>query len=275
MVRQGRELGSPSIQADGYHIRTDMLSSVVVALSLAGALLGFNIDRYAAAVMALFIAYAGFKISINAIRVLLDASLSFETMDKAKEIILDEPLVDRIKSLRGRNSGSYKFIEAELALKARDLEKAHFIANRIDEQLRQNIGNLDRVLIHYEPVEKSTHTLAVALETQDGRISKEFGEAPFFGLYVLDSRTGALLSQTILSNDYLEQEKGKGILVAEMLVRKGADAVATRKAFHGKGPDYVFSDAGVSIDQMDVRHARDAVQLVAERIRESRSKGSD
>jgi len=275
MVRQGRKLGSPSIQADGYHIRTDMISSVVVMMSLGGTLLGLNIDRYAAAVMALFIAYAGSKIFLNALRVLLDASINFETLDKAKEIILSEPVVEEIKSLQGRNSGSYKFIEAELKLKVRDLERAHFVSQRIDEKLRKHIGNIDRVLIHYEPVQKKTNTLAVALASPDGKVSSHFGEAPFFGLYILDSKTGKTMSQTILSNDFLDREQRKGILVAEMLVRAGIDTVVTKAPFQGKGSDYVFSDAGVAVMQMDVQRAEDAIRALAEKILISNHDRSD
>ena len=40
MIRAGKKLESPSIQADGRHIRTDMLSSVVVLLSMIGNLVG-------------------------------------------------------------------------------------------------------------------------------------------------------------------------------------------------------------------------------------------
>ena len=268
MVARGRKLGSPSITADGYHIRADMLSSIVVTVSLVGSLLGFNIDRYAAAAMALFIAYAGFKILVNAVRVLLDASLSFEILDRAKEIIHSEPTVGDIKSIRGRNSGSYKFIEAELTLNVRDLEKAHFISQRIVEKLREGISQVDRVLIHYEPIEKKTTTVAVALASQGGKTAEHFGEAPFFGLYVLDSQTGALKSQTILSNDFLDQEKRKGILVAEMLVGSGADLLVAKEQFHAKGPDYVFSDAGTTVLQMDAERVEDVLRMVAERIRQ-------
>ncbi|MCK5613979.1 cobalt transporter, partial [Candidatus Pacearchaeota archaeon] len=52
--------------------------------------------------MALFIAYAGFKIFLNALRVLLDASINFDTLEKAKEIILSEPVVEKIGSSPNR-----------------------------------------------------------------------------------------------------------------------------------------------------------------------------
>jgi cob(I)alamin adenosyltransferase len=62
---------------------------------------------------------------VDAFRVLLDASLDFETLDQVKTIILKDPRVISISGLWGRNSGQYKFIEADITIKARNLEKAH------------------------------------------------------------------------------------------------------------------------------------------------------
>ena len=85
-VRKGREIGSPSVIADGKHVRTDMLSSVAVLAGLVGNLFGVNLDRAAVFVVLVFIAHAGIMIFIDAMRVLLDASLDFETLDKVKAI---------------------------------------------------------------------------------------------------------------------------------------------------------------------------------------------
>lgn len=109
-IKKGREIGSPSLIADGKHIITDMFSSVVVLIGLVGSLFGINLDRYAVFVVIIFIAQAGIAIFVDAMRVLLDASLDFETLDKVKRIILDERGTKEIKSLMGRSSGRYKFI---------------------------------------------------------------------------------------------------------------------------------------------------------------------
>ncbi len=261
-IKVGRQINSPSIEADGHHVQTDMLSSVVVLASLIGGLFGLKVDRFAAGIMVIFIAHAGIKIFLDAIRVLLDASVDFETLDKAKGIILSEPAVREIKSLTGRNSGSYKFIEAEIVLNVRDLEKAHFISKRIEERLREEIPHIDHVLIHYEPLHKESITYAVPLESRDGRISPHFGEAPFFGLYTLSSKTGELLRSELIGNPFLSEERGKGIMVAEMLIRRGVDVLIIRESFHGKGPEYAFSDAGVEIDQTEAQTVEEALRSI-------------
>jgi len=54
--------------------------------------------------------------------------------------------VVEIKDLTGRSSGRYKFIESTIVLKTHDLDKAHFIATRIEENIKEQIKNVDRVL---------------------------------------------------------------------------------------------------------------------------------
>jgi len=110
-LRKGRETGSPSLVADARHIWTDSLSSVVILASLLGGALGFSWDRYAALVVVAFIARAAFVIFLEAVRVLLDASLDFDSMSRIREIVLADHRVGKINDLRARNAGRFKFVE--------------------------------------------------------------------------------------------------------------------------------------------------------------------
>jgi len=160
-IKKGKEIGSPSLVADGKHVVADMLSSIAVLVGLVGSLFGINLDRLAVFVVIIFIARAGIAIFIDAIRVLLDASLDFETLDKVKKIISSERSVKEIKSLTGRNSGRYKFIEADVIINARELEKAHLISRKIEKSIRDKITNVDHVMIHYEPVQKEGNAIYI------------------------------------------------------------------------------------------------------------------
>jgi predicted Fe-Mo cluster-binding NifX family protein len=51
--------------------------------------------------------------------------------------------------------------------------------------------------------------------------------------------------QEVLTNPHSEVEKAKGIRVGEWLVGLKVDGVILREDVHGKGPAYVFADAGV------------------------------
>lgn len=246
-LRKGKEVGSPSLIADAKHIRTDMLSSSVILVGLVGGWFGLNLDRIAAVLVVFFVVKAGVTISVDALRVLLDASIDFETMDRVKTIIMKESRVISINTLRGRNSGPFKFIEADIVIKAKDLEKADSVNRRIEKEIRQQVSQVDHILIHYEPQRKETTTFAVPLKEDKLSISEHFGEAPYFYLATLREKDDTLLSEAYHHNPFTGEEKGKGIKVSEWLLEKGIDIVYSPKGFTGKGPSYVFSDAGIDI----------------------------
>jgi cation diffusion facilitator family transporter len=250
-VRVGKAVGSPSLVADGEHIRTDMFSTIVVLLSVIGQYFGVSFDHLAAIVVTIFIAHAGWEILFEGVKVLLDASLERETLERIRAILQEEPGVESIKSLTGRNSGSYKFIEAELVLNVRDLERAHLVSTELERQIKTAIQNVDQVLIHYEPLHRDRITFAVMLDDQQGKIADEFGVAPYIALFTKHAKTNKVLEQHIIVNPVALQKTGKGIALAEFLVEQGVDVVFTRTPFHGKGPEYVFADANVALQIAD------------------------
>jgi predicted Fe-Mo cluster-binding NifX family protein len=232
----------------------------VVLAGLLSSLAGFNLDRIAAFIVVFFIAWAGGKILIDGVRVLLDASLDYATLSSAEKIILDEPRVIEIQKLTGRSSGRYKFIEANIVLKTHDLDKANFIAHHIEDNIKQQIKNVDRVLIHFEPTQKETFIYAFPLKNPDQTlISPHFGEAPYFALIKVRVKDKKVIEQKIIENPFTRVKHGKGILVAEFLNKYCIDAVITKESFEGKGPFYVFSNAAVENLQTESRSTDEAL----------------
>ena len=258
-LKQGKEIGSPSLMADAQHIRTDMFSSTVILAGLIGGWFGLSLDKVAALLVVVLVFKAGLSISIDAIRVLLDASIDFETMDRVKSIIMKEPGVILINTLLGRNSGPFKFIEADIVIKAKDLEKANSISRRIEKEIRQQVSHVDHILIHYEPQRKETTTYAIPLKQDRQVISDHFGDAPCFQLITIQNSDGSILSDEYYQNPFAKEEKGKGIKLSEWLLKKGVDTVCSPKEFKGSGPGYVFSDAGVDIIVTDGKTLEDVL----------------
>jgi cation diffusion facilitator family transporter len=252
-LKKAKKLNSPSLQADAQHLATDLFSSCVILAGLVGTYLQikFPVDKAAALVIVGLIAWVGVKIAVDAIRVLLDASLDFNTLNTIREIILGSPQVNKINSLTGRNSGRFKFIEAELTLKVRELEKAHFVTNQMEQRIRSQVPNVDHILIHYEPVKKETQVIALPLAEDQSHLSEHFGEAPYFLLLTLRSRDQKLLEEKLLPNPHRAVQSGKGIQVSEWLISQKVDKVIAAKSFEHKGPYYVFADAGVAMQQSD------------------------
>lgn len=246
-LRLGRKTGSPTLIADARHFQTDVLSSGVVLLALLASYVGLALDRIAAIIIVGFIGWSGWQLLVDGMRVLLDVSISSESLDKVRGIILSQPSVAKIKSLTGRSSGRYRFLEAEITLRIYDLEKAHQVSAQIEEKIRAELPRVERVLIRCEPREQKILRYAVPLSDSRGTVSSHFGEAPYFALMEYDRERKEWSEQRVVTNPYLDLEKGKGIRVAEWLVEQKVDLVLVRESLKGKGPEYVFADAGVEL----------------------------
>jgi len=140
-----------------------------------------------------------------------------------------------------------------VALRVDDLDKAHAASRRIEEAIRAQVPHVERVRIHYEPRIRTHLRYAVPLADTGGTISPHFGEAPYFALVTVRTSHGQhqasgtpdVERQEVLPNPHANVEKAKGIRVGEWLVGLKADVVLLREDVQGKGPAYVFADAGV------------------------------
>ncbi len=259
-LRAGRAANSPSLIADAQEYRAHVFSSGVVLAALVGHLLGVRLDRWAALLVVFFIGKTGWELLRDGMRVLLDASLDPETLAQVRRIIEADPAVVRVESLTGRNSGRYRFLEAEVALRVGDLTKAHAVSQRIERAIREQVPFVERVLIHYEPVVRTRIRYAIPLTDPHGRVSEHFGEAPYFALVTVRLADGTVEKQEVVPNPHREVEKAKGIRVAEWLVGQKVDVVLLKESLHGKGPEYVFADAGVDMVLTEAETVGEAIQ---------------
>lgn len=246
-LRKGRETGSPSLIADAQHIRADMLSSVLILLALAGSGLGLAIDKYAAVIVVAFIARSAVTILIDSIRVLLDASLDYKSIDRIRQIVLADPRVAEIKDIWARNAGRYKFVELDLVLRVRELEKGHRLSEEIENRVKMEMAQVDRVLIHFQAQEQGLATIGIPLAQDRATISEHFGEAPFFRILTLQRADGGVVEEEVLENPFLQEEKAKGIKVAQWLLEKGIDVLISNHDQSGKGPGFVLGNGGAEI----------------------------
>jgi len=175
-LKAAERLDSPVLEADAKHIWADFLSSLVVLIGLIGTALGYNIDKYAAVVVAIFIFHSGWEIFTSGLKVLLDVSLEKEEIEKIKSIINKFSAVNEIKSIRGRQAGSFKFLDIELLINNYSLREAHRIVDEIAEQIKKDIPNIDSVFIHYEPVRQEGLRIGF-LTDETGKYLKDFSTA--------------------------------------------------------------------------------------------------
>ena len=261
-LRVGRAANSPSLIAGAQEYRTHVFTTGIVFAALLAQRFNLPLDRIAALIIVVAIGRTGWELLSDGMRVLLDASLDAETLLRIREIIAAEPAVAELKWVTGRNAGRFRFVEAEVALRVRELEKAEAATRHIEEQIREAVPHVDRVLIHAEPMKRTYLRYAAPLKDAAGELSEHFGEAPYFALVRVRLADGAVEEQQIVSNPYGAVEKAKGIRVAEWLVAQKVDVVLLKKSLSGRGPVYVFGDAGVEMRETGAMTLEEALAEV-------------
>ncbi|MDQ7785286.1 MAG: cation diffusion facilitator family transporter [Desulfomonilaceae bacterium] len=267
-LKVGLKVGSPSLVADAKHVTTDLLSSVVILAGVYTTWLGYSVDRYVAVFVAIIVVRMGYQIFIDAIKVLLDATLDYPTLDGIRRLALDHPGVSEVVNVGGRSSGRFKFVEMTLTTDERLLSRAHDHMSRLEEEILDQWPSIDRILIHYEPEQKDVRYIAVPLkdyakdlQDHDPVIDDHFGEAPFFALIALSKQDGTVSVHEFIENPYKDLEHRKGIKAAELLGSFGVDEVRSRVSMEGKGASYALEALQIEIEPTD---AETLGQLIAE-----------
>jgi cation diffusion facilitator family transporter len=268
-LRVSKRTESPTLKGEARHRQTDSLSSLVVLASAVMSyfgvefeLFGISVDQMGAALVLIFVAHTGWELLSDGMRVLLDASIDFDTLDEVRNIMKSHPSVAQITSLVGRSAGRYRFLQGTVVLRTDDLERAHKISHEIESNIRRQIPHVERVSIHYEPQTKEYSRIAVPLADDRNTLSAHFGESPYFAVVLVRQADNQVEKKEIVENPHLRAEKAKGILVSEWLVNQKVDQVILKSEVKHKGPGYVLSDAGVEIHLTSADHLDEAIRTV-------------
>ncbi|MHC4946253.1 MAG: cation diffusion facilitator family transporter, partial [Planctomycetota bacterium] len=201
-MRVGRSANSPSLIADAHEYKVHFYSSGIVFFALIGQWAGLPLDRIAAVLVVVLVANTGWKLLKDGMSVLLDASLDKETLRRARHAIEAQPAVVDIKSLTGRNAGRYRFLETEVGLRVNSLEKAHQVSQEIEDAIRREIPHVERVLVHFEPEEKTVFRVALPVEGSGDGLHPDFGGAPQFAFVDVRLRDGEILRRETSLNPH-------------------------------------------------------------------------
>jgi cation diffusion facilitator family transporter len=261
-IRVGRRINSPSLIADATEFRAHIFSSGLVFVAVGGQLLGVHLDRYAAILIVLWISYEGWHTLVDAMRVLLDASIDPETLERVRRLILAHPSVDGIKSLTGRNSGRYRFLEAEIYVKANDLVKAHQITDEIEQHIRAQVPFVERILIHTEPSKPEVLRVAVPLR-EDRQTLSPVGNAAYFAFYVFRKTAPQPELKEVVPNQFDRQSRGRGIKMAQWLIDRHIHILISPVPLEQKGFAYALKAYDIQIAITRAKDVRQALEEIA------------
>lgn len=150
--KRGKELKSDILVSDSMHTRADIFTSFSVILALFATKLGYPIlDPVISIMIALFIAYSGFKIMRESSAVLCDTAAILDV----KQIV---DIVLRVKGTkschkvrtRGRPDDIYVDLHVEIDKDTR-IKDAHEISYAIEDSIKKSIPGVTDVVVHVEP----------------------------------------------------------------------------------------------------------------------------
>lgn len=151
--REGRRLGSKFLIADAAHTRSDVLVSCSVLAGLFLIKLGYVwLDPLISLLVAVVIAWSGYKIFKSTVPVLVDAASV--PSRRIAEVVENVPGVHSVHDIRSRTHGGEMFIEMHLHIKEEkqiDHIASHAITEEVERKLEEVFGKVVAT-IHVEPL---------------------------------------------------------------------------------------------------------------------------
>lgn len=160
LIRHGRSVRSPALEADGHHLMTDVVSTIGVLIGLALVYLtGWAVlDSILAALVALNILWSGWGVIRSSVGGLMDVAVPIDTQKVIREVIATnaEGAIEA-HDIRTRQAGKLTFIDFHLVVPgAMSVDDAHTICDAIEAKLREAVKDV-QITIHVEPEAKAKH----------------------------------------------------------------------------------------------------------------------
>jgi len=182
----GKETSSLALQADAWHLRTDVYTSLGVMLGLAVIWIGEMlfpavnlhwVDPLVAVGVALLIIKAAYRLTRESAQDLMDMSLPPEEEDCIrKHIMAFAPTVRGFHRLRTRKAGACRFVEFHVRVDAAmSVDESHRISDMIADAIKHHFPGTT-VTIHIEPCNcalAQDETCGCLLNDKDKKILRE------------------------------------------------------------------------------------------------------
>src|SRR4051794_1357110 len=156
-IREGKAIGSAALVADGYHARTDGLTSLAVLVGAGGVAIGWSwADPVVGLAITLAIVLVLRTAARDVFRRLMDG-VDPEVVERAEVALGDSPGVLGVRRLRMRWVGHEVIADADLDV-APDLslQQAHDLAHHAEQTLMAKVPKLTGAVVHAYPLSPST-----------------------------------------------------------------------------------------------------------------------
>ena len=161
LFKVARETGSIALEADGWHLRTDVYTSAGVMASLAVIWIGhlispatdlYWLDPVAAIAVALLIMVAAYRLTLQSAQDLMDVKLPADEETWIRRLIMTrQPIIHGFHQLRTRKAGNYRFVDCHIKVDpSMSVEDSHRITDELSGSIEGHFPNTS-VTVHIEP----------------------------------------------------------------------------------------------------------------------------
>jgi cation diffusion facilitator family transporter len=161
LIVWGRRQRSPALVADGWHLLTDVATSlgVLIGLGLATLTAWQALDPALAALVALNILWAGWRLVRQSVSGLMDEAVTAEVARRIREVIAANAVgAIEAHDVKTRTAGRVTFIEFHLVVPgSMTVATSHDICDRLEAALKAEVQGA-QVLIHVEPEAEAKQT---------------------------------------------------------------------------------------------------------------------
>ncbi len=171
LFQVGKEADSIALQADAWHLRTDVYTSAGVMAGLGIIWIGHEffpasdirwIDPVAALFVAVLILHTAYNLTVRSFRDLLDVKLPPEEEDCIRNIISHQSAINGFHQLRTRRAGNIRFVEFHIKVDPQiSVSDSHKITKILEQNIRQKFPD-SSITIHIEPCDGECEDICAA-----------------------------------------------------------------------------------------------------------------
>ncbi len=158
-MRVANRIDSKMLKANAWHHRSDAISSIVVALGVAGSIFLEIpwLDSAAAILVAAMIFYMGARLILDSTMELVDTALDLEKTSEIKQFIAGIEGVEHMHLLRTRKMGNTVLADVHLQVNSYlSVSEGHFIAENVIHKLRKKFPEMHDITVHIDPEDDET-----------------------------------------------------------------------------------------------------------------------
>lgn len=224
--RAAKKLKSPGVSSDVANWMGDIGAGVVVIIGVAGQTLNIPyIQEISVVIIAVLIFHSAYEVLRDGLLSLLDASVAQAEENQARQYLEALPYVERVSEVIIRKAGSVFFLKATVQVNTLGLEQAHQWADEIEQQLKLQIPQIEKVTIHYEPVKNTYFRIARLFEQDQKTLAASFGKVQCIQIQDVDTAENQrgkskIIHQSWVKNPFIQESHGKSMKLAAWLIQQ-------------------------------------------------------